>query len=109
MVHNVTVLNVYQQEQEMKEEKGSGAEAESQSQLVAKEDNKGNIGVQKEVFFGSCYFFLSSSKVRRIFDFEKNLNSNKANNRFHLSSQTFRFHPQTQSLQPRCVTHCSTL
>ena len=27
----------------MKEEKGSGAEAESQSQLVAKEDNKGEI------------------------------------------------------------------
>ena len=27
----------------MKEEKGTGAEAESQSQLVAKEDNKGNI------------------------------------------------------------------
>ena len=27
----------------MKEDKGSGAEAESQSQLVAKEDNKGNV------------------------------------------------------------------
>ena len=27
----------------MKEEKGTGAEAESQSQLVAKEDNKGEI------------------------------------------------------------------
>ena len=27
----------------MKEEKGTGAEAESQSQLVAKEDNKGNF------------------------------------------------------------------
>lgn len=56
MVYNVTVLNVYQQEQEMKEEKGSGAEAESQSQLVAKEDNKGNIGVQKEVFRFMLFF-----------------------------------------------------
>ena len=33
----------------MKEEKGTGAEAESQSQLVAKEDNKGEI--QKWVLY----------------------------------------------------------
>lgn len=40
----------YSQEQEMKEEKGTGAEAESQSQLVAKEDNKGEI---EWSFFGA--------------------------------------------------------
>ena len=39
---NVNFIH-YSQEQEMKEEKGTGAEAESQSQLVAKEDNKGEI------------------------------------------------------------------
>jgi len=31
----------------MKEERGTGAEAESQSQLVAKEDNKGEIDSNK--------------------------------------------------------------
>jgi len=48
------------QEQEMKEDKGSGAEAESQSQLVAKEDNKGNVDLS---FFFSlsvrlCHYIL---------------------------------------------------
>ena len=38
----------------MKEEKGTGAEAESQSQLVAKEDNKGEI--QKWVLALHTYF-----------------------------------------------------
>lgn len=43
----------YSQEQEIKEEKGTGAEAESQSQLVAKEDNKGEI--EKRVIVLNIY------------------------------------------------------